>query len=136
MGEKRSHVRYLVNADVTLKTEEGASYNFKRSVTNLSFLGAGVFSKETIVTGNDIVQFELLSEVSSAPLIGRGKIKYIEKQENRGATPVYKIGLEFVDIDKTALLYFMKRLQDLRTAKMKKIQRARKAAGSESLGAY
>lgn len=136
MSEKRSHTRYSVNADITLKTEEGVSYSFKKSVTNLSFLGAGVLSKETIVTGNDIVQFELLSKVSSTPLVGRGKIKYIEKQENGCSMPVYKIGLEFVDIDKTALLNFVKRLQDLRLAKMKKIQRARKATGNESLAAY
>lgn len=135
MAEKRSHVRYAVNGSIDLKTEEGVSYSFKTGVSNISFRGATILSREKIEIENKIVHFELMIELTKEPLIGKGKIKYILKEEDKGGQPIYKMGLEFIDINKNTILFFVNRLQEIRSSRLKKIQRVQKN-GNDYFGPF
>lgn len=126
MGEKRSHIRYAVNADINLKTDDGDSYVLKSGVTNISFHGATVFSPEKLDLENKPVHFELASGLSSESLKGKGRVKYIIKEERKDGSPLYKMGLEFIDIDKSAIMHFVNRLQEMQSSKIKKTYRIKK----------
>lgn len=130
MADKRSHIRYAVEADVNLKTEEGASYILKNGVSNISFRGATLFSPEKIELENKTVDFELVTSLSKESLSGKGKIKYIIREEKKDGHAVFKMGLEFVDINKSTILHFVNKLQEMRSSKIKKVQRAKRPAVS------
>lgn len=128
MAEKRSHIRYTVEADVNLKTEEGASYILKNGVSNISFRGATLFSPEKIELENKTVHFELITPLFKESVTGKGKIKYIIRDVNKDGSPTFKMGLEFVDIDKSTILHFVNRLQEMRSSKIKRVQRPKRPA--------
>jgi PilZ domain len=127
MAEKRSHVRYAIKADIKLKTEEGASYSFKTGVSNISFRGVRIFSQDRIELVNKVVHFELMTDLSKEPLIGKGIIRYIVKEEQKLGPPVFRMGLEFVDINKGTILHFLNKIQEMRSSKIKRAPRLKKA---------
>lgn len=135
MAEKRSHVRYPIRADINLKTEAGVSYSFKAGVANVSFRGVTIFSPEKIGLENKIVHFELMADLLKDPLTGKGIIKYVSNEEKIAGVPMFRMGLEFVDINKGTILHFLNRLQELRTTKLKRTHPVKKAGG-EYLGAF
>ena len=92
-----------------LKPENSASTAIKTDLVDLSFLGIGVYAPEKIEEGID-VEFELKDKLKDEPIIGKGKIVYTQEIK-KSTSKVFKTGIEFIDIDKTAVLYILRRLQ-------------------------
>jgi hypothetical protein len=84
-------------------------------------LGVSIYSPEKIDILDKIVQFELTIELSGKPLVGKGKIKYI-KEERKGEASIYRMGLEFIDVDKNTLLDFLQVVQERFSVKKSKSQ--------------
>lgn len=134
MAERRSHTRYTVSADINLKTEEGVSYSFKTGVANIGFRGVTILSREKVDLENKVVHFELLADMSKDPLVGKGLIKYNIRQERNPGPAVFKMGLEFIDVNKGAVLHFINRLQDMRSSKIRKTRLQK--TGCDFYGAF
>lgn len=133
MSEKRGYVRYTIDGNITLKTEEGGSYVLKIHVTDISFLGVSMYSPEKLDLIGKIVQFELATELSGQTMSGKGKIKYI-KEEKKGEVSVFRMGLEFIDVNKDILLEFLQLVQEKLSTRKSKTQHFRRPG--EHFGPY
>lgn len=122
MSEKRGYTRYNINGEITLKAENGDPIVLKVSVTDISFLGVSISLAENVDDLIDkVILFELTTELYSQFLSGKGKIKYT-KEEKKGADLIYRIGLEFIDVDKDILLDFLQVVQERFSVKKTKAQ--------------
>lgn len=136
MAERRGYLRYDVEGYINLKTEDGASSSFKVEVIDISFLGASVYSNERIEILDKVVYFELNSGLLEQPLTGKGRIKYI-REEPRGKTTVFRMGLEFIEVDKNNLLHFLNIIQEMLASKIRRGGRGQRKAGySDYFGGY
>jgi len=134
MSEKRGYTRYNINGEITLKAENGDPIVFQVSVTDISFLGVSVSLPENVDNLIDkVILFDLTTELSSQCLSGKGKIKYT-KEERKGVDLFYRIGLEFVDVDKKALLDFLQVVQERLSVRKSKNQPFRRPG--QHFGAY
>ena len=109
MLEQRRYKRYNTEGTVILKPEDSSSRTIRTDLIDLSFLGIGVHAYEKIEAGID-VEFELKDKLRVEPIIGKGKIKYIQEIK-KFDSKVFKIGIEFINVDKTAIQYILRRLQ-------------------------
>ncbi|MCK9603223.1 MAG: PilZ domain-containing protein [Candidatus Omnitrophica bacterium] len=136
MAERREYIRYDIEGHIDLKTEDGAISSFKVDVIDISFLGVSVYSKEKIDILDKIVYFELISGLLEQPLIGKGRVKYIH-EEIRNKAPVFRMGLEFIDMDKSALLHFLNITQEMLALKIRRAGHARNGPDiPDSFGTY
>ena len=105
---------------MTLKPEDGTSRSIRTDLIDISFIGIGVYAEEKIEVGTD-VSIELISRFWGEPIIGKGKIRYtreVKKHERN----VFRIGVEFTDINKEAVRSIMNRIQADICAEAKKGQ--------------
>lgn len=134
MSEKRGYTRYNINGEITLKAENGDPIVFQVSVTDISFLGVSIHLAENVDDLIDkVILFEFTTELSSQSLSGKGKIKYAKEEKKEGDL-FYRVGLEFVDVDKKALLYFLQAVQERLAVKKMKSQPFRRPG--QHFGAY
>lgn len=134
MSEKRGYTRYAINGEITLKEENGDPIVFQVSVTDISFLGVSIYLAENVDNLIDkVILFDFTTELNSQSLSGKGKIKYT-KEEKKGTDSFYRIGLEFVDVDKKALLNFLQIVQERLSVKKSKNQPFRRPG--QHFGAY
>lgn len=134
MSEKRGYTRYNVNGEITLKAENGDPIVFQVSVTDISFLGVSIYLAENVDNLIDeVILFDFTTELSSQSLSGKGKIKYA-MEEKKGADLFYRVGLEFVDVDKKVLLDFLQVVQERLSVKKSKSQPFRRPG--QHFGAY
>jgi len=134
MSEKRGYTRYSINGEITLTAENGDPIVFQVSVTDISFLGVSISLSENVDNLIDqVILFELTTELYSHPLSGKGKIKYT-KEEKKGTDLIYRIGLEFVDVDKDSLLDFLQVVQERLSVRKSKNQPFRRPG--QHFGAY
>lgn len=134
MSEKRGYTRYSINGEITLKAENGDPIVFQVSVTDISFLGVSIYLSENVDNLIDeVILFELTTELYSQSLSGKGKIKYA-KEEKKGIDLMYKIGLEFIDVDKESLLDFLQVVQERLSFRKSKTQPFRRPG--QHFGAY
>ena len=101
MLEKRAHIRHGVEGTVNLKPEGGAPLIIKADLADICFGGLGVYSKEKIESGVDVA-FELTTKLWHEPVIGRGKIGYSKEIKGPDGS-IFKLGIQFIDVDKEAL---------------------------------
>ena len=101
MLEKRAYIRYSIEGTINLKPEGGASLIIKADLADICSGGLGVYSKEKIESGVDVA-FELTTKLWHEPIIGRGKVGYSEEIKRHDGD-IFKLGIQFIDIDKEAL---------------------------------
>jgi len=122
MPEKRGYTRYNISGEITLTEENGDPIVLKVSVTDISFLGVSIFLYENVDNLiNKVILFELTTELYSQTLSGKGKIKYT-REEKKGDDLMYRIGLEFIDVDKKMLVDFLQVVQERFAVKKSKTQ--------------
>jgi hypothetical protein len=105
MFEKRSHVRYAQDGKVNIRTESDASKIVKGELINISFRGFAAYLKEKIDI-NTIFQFDLITDLSYKPLIGRGKIKNINEAKINDIQ-VFLVNAEFIDVEKNNIVMLL-----------------------------
>lgn len=123
MSEKRSFVRYDVEGNANLNIIDVVAAGFIIEVSNISFAGLGIYSQGKMELENKLVQFELISQLQHETLSGIGRIKYIIKEDREDSLPVFRMGLEFVNIDKSVLLSLVNKFQENHCFKVKRAQR-------------
>lgn len=122
MGRQREYTRFSTEATVVLKLEGEPSRSIKADLFDISFSGIGVYSPEKIEIDSE-VKFELITKLLDRPILGKGKIRYI-KETYINSTKVFKMGIEFVSVEKEAILGIINHLQ-------RKISRSIKKSSDE-----
>jgi hypothetical protein len=98
-----------IDGNVSIKSENGNPPDFKAFLENISFVGFGVYASQK-VDFDSLVDFELTTQQLDRPLTGKGKVTHVVDPVS-DRSPFYKIGIEFVDTNKDAVTYLIKRLQ-------------------------
>jgi len=109
METQRQYTRFITEAIVIFKLEGEVPHSIKADLFDLSFKGISVYSPEKIEIGTE-VDFELTAKLFDRPIIGRGRIRYV-KAAKINNTDVFKMGIEFISIEKEAILSIINNLQ-------------------------
>ena len=106
MPDKRTHKRHFISGYLTIDTEDNPSVTYKVELSDVCFGGVAVYSKERIELAGKPINFKLQADIWEGVLSGKGKINYI-KEEKRHREIVFRMGLEFAEIDKSSVLQFL-----------------------------
>lgn len=109
MKDKRNFTRFVIAGVVVIKTEEGVLETFRAYLDNVSFGGFLLYSQKNLAV-DKIVKFELVIKPLAYSLAGKGKVKYAIKT-TKYKSPFFRIGIEFVDINRDIVAYEIKRIQ-------------------------
>jgi c-di-GMP-binding flagellar brake protein YcgR len=120
MGRQREYTRFITEATVILKLEGDVSSGIRADLVDLSFTGISVYAPERIETDSKI-NFELITKFLDKPIIGKGKIRYVQETKINN-TEVFKMGIEFIEIEKETILSIINRLQREITRNIKRQQ--------------
>lgn len=109
MSESRLFTRFIVEGEMLIQLQGQGSAMVKTELVDISFKGAGVYSPKKIELDTP-VKFVVSGKLFKNSIRGAGRIKYVHPWK-RGGQDVYRIGIEFVDVDSDLVL---DRLKDLR----------------------
>jgi len=105
----RIYPRYAVGGTVNLKVPDSFLNNlFDAGLDNISFGGFAMNSYLKINIDTNI-SFKLKSLLSDEPLPGKGRIRYV--REDGYKTIIYKMGVEFTEVNKDVLKYLITKIQ-------------------------
>jgi c-di-GMP-binding flagellar brake protein YcgR len=110
MQEQRRYIRYNAEGSAIIKPQDGISRNIQANLVDISFLGIGVEAAEKISSGTD-VGFEVTTKLWDKTIIGKGKIKHVQEIK-RYDTDIFRIGIEFIDVDKETIRCIINRIQE------------------------
>ena len=113
MQERRGYVRFDVQGQAVIKCAEepgGAQGEW----TDISYGGFAMTTQDAF-SSEEAVSFELTTDLLDEPLAGKGKIKNVNKV-NRPGSAIFRVGIEFVDIDRRILLNLMEMVDARRRA--------------------
>lgn len=111
MKEKRIHGRVDFDGRVNFKIRDGDSPVFKADLINISHNGFAIFLTQDIhIEVENIIDFEIITPRFAQPLIGSAKIRHVFKSE-RYKAHLFRVGLEFIDVNKDIVLLMLKRHQ-------------------------
>lgn len=109
-SDKRKFTRYIVNGEVFLKNENGTKYNCHFESINVSFGGLAVYSFEKLDVAGNIFEFNLITTIHNVQLQGKAKNLYFS-EEKRAGKPIYRMGFEFVDMNKDMVSFLLSSIQ-------------------------
>jgi len=109
MDERRVFDRLKADGKVNIRGEKDISCDFKAFLDNISFGGLGIYAIEKVNPGT-MVSFELNTQTTDSPLIGKAMVRHVDNL-TPNKSPLFSIGMEFVDTNKDYLTYLIKRLQ-------------------------
>lgn len=118
MQDQRKYIRFNAEGSVILKSEDGKSCSIKADLADINLTGIGVYAQEELDTGIN-VKLELITKLSEEPIVGEGKVKYV-REIKRNNTIVFRIGIEFTNIDKNAVQNIITRIQEEICARARK----------------
>jgi len=121
--DRRKYLRYIIKGGIVLKLEDGTARSVKTDLVNISFTGLSVYAKEEIEPGIN-VQIELITKLTLAPIIAKGRTKYVTKAKKHDSKG-FKIGVEFVDVDKQDIEGVLQGLQRLVALEKRKKEQAK-----------
>jgi c-di-GMP-binding flagellar brake protein YcgR len=101
MKERRTYIRFDSQDYVIIRPENDASPAVKADLVDISFSGVGVYSNEKI-SSNTKVKVELVTKLWDKPIVGEGKVVHAV-EVHKYNKDVFRIGIEFVNIDKDAI---------------------------------
>lgn len=105
MAEKRQYERFAISGAGTLKTESEPHKFLKVELADVSYSGISVYAKEGLGEG-DIVLFDITTNIDATEISGKGRTRYV-RQSSRYGSECFKIGIEFVDVDRDRVLGIM-----------------------------
>ena len=110
MEERRRYKRLDAVGTVVIKPEAGTSRTVRADLINISFTGiTTVYVQEKIEAGI-YVKLELISQLWNKPVICKGKIIHTEEIGEYDPN-VFRMGIEFIDIDKKAIQNILNLIQ-------------------------
>ena len=110
MEERRRYKRFDTVGTVVLKPEDGTSRAVRADLINIGFTGiTTVYVQEKIEVGI-YVKLELISQLWNKPVICKGKIIHTEELRKYDSN-VFRMGIEFIDIDKKAIQNILNLIQ-------------------------
>ncbi len=112
MPERRSYER--INSDGSVSFRRAGSSSpacraCEAHLENISFGGFAMYSAQA-QDAEAVIDFELTAPSLDQPLVGKGKIRHVTLPQ-RCATPIFTMGVEFIEADKDLVTYLIKRLQ-------------------------
>lgn len=115
MKEQRAFYRLSAAGEVIFQEKDIPN----SSIIDISYNGIAIYSKKKIEIGKLLV-FELKINLVCEPIQCSGVIKYISEKNIHGSL-IYKIGIEFVDIEKNNVVFIIKRIQSAFAEQQKRI---------------
>ncbi|MCM8769726.1 MAG: PilZ domain-containing protein [Candidatus Omnitrophica bacterium] len=120
----RAYERFQVQGHLSLKVPDTfPAILGDATLDNISFGGFAMNSRQRI-EADTVIDFKLKPDPVDAPLVGRGKVRYakadILNQHN------YKIGVEFMQVNKEMLQHLITKLQNMVAEDIKNSQRRKK----------
>ena len=112
MQDKRNYRRFSYENAIYLKFENNLAEAIEGKLLDISFRGVSIFLKENVAVDSfvqTIVQFDSPSSPEQH-LIGTGKIIQVKKQRLY-AQEGYRIGVEFIEVNKEVVLSILNRLE-------------------------
>ncbi|MCM8763190.1 MAG: PilZ domain-containing protein [Candidatus Omnitrophica bacterium] len=118
----RAYERFELEGRISLQIPDSVIPNiFDANVENISFGGLRMNSLQKIEVDH-IINFKLKPALFDELLSGKGKIRYV-KEEAYYKTPCYKMGVEFIEVNKDILRYIITQVQNLDNETKRKRQR-------------
>lgn len=117
MSEKRNHLRFSFKNNIFLKLESDPVKTIESQILDISFTGLSFFLNEN-VNINTMVEFDV-SCFAGKHLVGRGKVVHIS-QHILYAQNGFKIGLEFIEVNKEIVLNTINRIVSTKILEQKK----------------
>ena len=105
MIERRRYERINTEDRVVIKSQDGSGAPIESGLVSISFVGLSVYAKEGIKPDVN-VSLELKSKSWDKSVVGEGKVIHSEKIKI-GDSEVFRIGIEFIKIDKKSLLFYI-----------------------------
>ena len=112
MKDKRNYRRFNLENSIFLKFESDPTKIIEGKLLDISFVGMSIFLKESVNVDflvQTIVQFDFPASVEQH-LIGKGRIVHVKKQKLY-AENGFRIGVEFVEVNKEVVLDIFNRLE-------------------------
>lgn len=106
--ERRHYNRIPTSGHVLLKKHEEKGLSGKAVLENISFGGFLMNSQEKLII-DSLIDFELTAELSERQVSGSGRIKHVFDSD-KPAIDIFKIGVEFIDVDEDSVIYFINRI--------------------------
>ncbi len=110
LQERRAYKRFNSEASLILKPQDGSSRTIMAEINDISFDGMGVHAREEIRCGSS-VSFNLVTKWWHQPIIGEGAVIYT-REEKRFETSFFRIGFNFITVDKKAIQHIVNRIQE------------------------
>jgi hypothetical protein len=114
MPDKRSYRRFSLENSIFLKFDQYPGQVIEGKLLDISFSGMSIFLKENIdpiCVVQTLVQFDVRTSVEQR-LFGRAKVVHI-KQSRLYAQTGFRVGLEFIEVDKETVLNILDRLESI-----------------------
>ncbi len=135
MANKRDFIRYVIDAKISFRTKKDESRVIQGQVVDISTLGWGAFLKESIDVGT-IIDFDLTVNFFDTHLIGTGRIISVVQSKDSARTG-FRIGMEFIEVDKVLVLKFISENQRMIEGQRKRVEKEKNIGwGSTECGAY
>jgi len=112
MADKRNYRRFSYENNIYLKFEADPSLTLQGKLLDISFTGASIFLKESVNPQSwvqTVVQFDVATSVERH-FIGKGRVVQV-KPHKLYAENGYRIGIEFIEVDKEVVLDILNRLE-------------------------
>ena len=101
MRDQRWYIRYKIEGRVTFKPKAAKAHAVKADLLDISYRGIAAWADGNIAVGTE-VDFELTTKLWDAPISGKGEVKYAQETK-RDQKTVFRLGIEFKEIDKKTL---------------------------------
>ena len=112
MQDKRNYRRFSFENNIFLKFENDPGKIIEGKLLDIGFVGLSIFLTENAqaqMTLQAIVQFDIPGSPEQH-LIGKGKVAYVNKHRLY-AQDGFRLGLEFVEVDKEMVINILNRLE-------------------------
>jgi len=114
MPDKRSYRRFSLDNSIFLQFENDPAKTVEGKLLDISFTGVSVFVKESVdaeAVVQTAVQFDMQTFTESH-LFGKGRVVQV-KRHRMYAQEGFRIGVEFIKVDKEIVLSILDRLESI-----------------------
>ena len=121
MNDKRKYQRFSFENNIILKFENDPAKTIEGRLLDISFGGLSIFSNETVdigAIGQASVQFGTSSSAEKQ-LVGRSRVIHVS-QHRLYMQDGFRLGLEFVEVDKKFVLNIINELRSKVLAQIRK----------------
>jgi len=101
MRDQRWYIRYNIEGMANLKSKGADPSGINSDLIDISYRGFGAWANKKIGVGQEI-SFELMTKLWDEPVVGKGEVKYVQEVKREQGS-VFRLGVEFKEIDKKTL---------------------------------